>query len=290
MGNVETVGELLRRGKAALQRAGVPDPGVDVEWLVAFVLKVKRLELVLHRNRRLSDEEQRRVDEFLQQRCRRIPLQHLLGTVPFLNCDLKVTPAALIPRPETECLAQIAIQHLRSLSEKGVLRALDVGTGSGCLAVAMAKAIERLRVWGVDLSGEALALAQENVDRNGVRGRVELRESDLFERVPPQRCFDLVVSNPPYIPRSVVDGLQDEVRRHEPVMALVGGEDGLEFYRRLADRARGHLKSGRLICLEIGDGQEDAVEAIFSAKQWRPGARHPDGAGTIRVLEFIRGG
>jgi release factor glutamine methyltransferase len=190
-------------------------------------------------------------------RARREPLQYILGTQEFMGLEFEVSPAVLIPRRDTEVLVEEAVK--RSLP---AARILDIGAGSGCIAVALAKALPQAEVWGVEKSPEALALAQRNAGQHGVR--MTLFEGSLFEPFPGQ-TFDLIVSNPPYIPTGDLENLQPEVRDYEPWGALDGGADGLDFYRLIISAAPGYLTLGGWLLFEVGLGQAEAVLGLFAA-------------------------
>jgi release factor glutamine methyltransferase len=188
-------------------------------------------------------------------RARREPLQHILGTQEFMGLEFAVTPAVLVPRHDTEVLVTEA-----SKLAAPAARILDIGVGSGCIAVALAASLPQAEVWGVDKSPEALALAGRNAALHGVR--VTLFEGSLFEPFPDQR-FDLIVSNPPYIPTGDLENLQPEVRDFEPRSALDGGADGLDFYRLIIPAAPDHLSLDGWLLFEVGIGQAEAVQALF---------------------------
>jgi release factor glutamine methyltransferase len=226
--------------------------------------------------------------ELVRQRGQRRPLQHLLGTVAFGDLELAVSPAALIPRPETEQLAQLAVAWLRTrnLPQPGVL---DVGTGTGCLALAVAQGCSAARVQAVDISPAALELARANAARLGLAERVQFAESDLIAALPAEARFDLILSNPPYVASDEIATLEPEVRDHDPRLALDGGADGLDCYRRLAVEAATRLNAGGTMLLEFGAGQESALAEIFSGQKWIVEAPVQDYSGRARFLAVRRG-
>ncbi len=273
-----TVGEALRWAAERLADAGVPEPRLDAEYLLAEALGVKRLPMLADKGRALTDREAAAFEQALSRRAAREPLQYILGSQSFMGFPFRTDPRALIPRNDTEALCEEALRHLRPGD-----RALDLCTGSGALAVALKKLCPGARVVASDRSADALALARENADALGAE--VEFRQGDLFAPVAGER-FQLVVSNPPYVPETLRGRLQAEVER-EPALALFAGPDGLRFYRRIAREAPGHLAPrGRLI-LEIGDGQGDAVSALLE-KEFEEIRVLNDLSGLPRVISAVR--
>lgn len=260
-----TVLEVIQNGARFLEDKGVDSPRLQVELLLAGVLQLPRLQLYLNFDRRLSDVEIARAREWVQRRGRREPLQHILGTANFLGLELEVTPDVLIPRPETELLAERAAKFLREREHPTVL---DLGTGSGCLPIYLTHAVPDATALALDVSPAALAVARRNATTHGVDTRITFRESDGFAAVEREARFDLIVSNPPYIPAAEIATLQPEVRDFDPRLALDGGEDGLSFYRMLSEGAARFLKTDGKLMAEFGDGQADAVRRLFEARDW----------------------
>lgn len=283
------LGVFLEKAEKDLLEAGVPNARWDVEWLAEHVTGIRRLELPLFSARRLTEEEARRLADFVVRRCRREPLQHLIGWVSFLGLEIESGRAAFIPRPETETLAEQAIRRLNQRRGSGVMKVLDLGTGTGCLSVAIACAVEGAVCWAADLSPEALALARRNVARHGLTDRIHLVRSNWFSQLPPSLKFDLIVSNPPYIPRLEIASLPPEVRDYDPRLALDGGGEGLDFYKVIASDGRRLLTAEGGAMVEFGDGQGERVQSIFEAKGWKHVRRHLDYAGVERILECDAG-
>ena len=280
------VAEVIARGAKALAAAGVESPQLESEWLLAHVLAVPRMTLVVAGARReVVAGELGAFENLVAARATRRPLQHLVGSVSFCGLELVVNSHVLIPRPETELLAERAWEFVRTLAtpERAPV-VLDFGTGSGCLAIAVAVKCPKALVHAVDVSAEALAVARENAARNGVAAGVCFYLGDGFTALPRGLRFDLVVSNPPYIPTGELAVLQPEVREHEPRLALDGGADGLDFYRRLAAEAHGFLQPHGRMMLEFGDGQGAALREIFGVAPWRVEAVFPDWSGRERIL------
>jgi release factor glutamine methyltransferase len=282
---LKTIGDVLREGKERLHAAGVPEAQVDIEWLLEYVTGIKRLELSLCIGRPLAGEESETMNRLIAERCQRVPLQHLIGNVPFLGHEIGVSTNALIPRPETEMLAELALDRLGGLEGREGIRVLDIGTGTGCLPIAIAKAQKNVEVVAVDISPKALALARENVRMHQLEHRIKLIESDLFAQIGELDRFDLIVSNPPYIPQTEISSLQVEVRDFDPHLALDGGVDGLDFYRSIALDALGCIREGGVAFLEFGDGQEDEIRQIFEKASWQFTACHRDFNDKPRIIE-----
>jgi release factor glutamine methyltransferase len=281
-----TVLEVIQRSTEYLARKGVDSPRLQVELLLAQVLKVPRLKLYLDFERPLTEAELNRTRDLVKRRGNREPLQHLIGSSSFCGLEIKVNASVLIPRPETEGLAERAWRLLedRAKEGRGAVSALDFGTGSGCLAVAIAHHVPSAQVDALDLSRAALELARENVTRHQLSSRVRFFEGDGFNALPPGTLYDLIVANPPYIPSGEIEHLAPEVRDHDPRLALDGGVDGLDVVRRLAREGAGYLKGGgRLLC-EFGDGQSEAVQAVFEAQRWTIEDVTPDLSGRARFL------
>jgi release factor glutamine methyltransferase len=271
---LEAVQEVARE----LDGAGVPSPRVDAELLVAHVLGVSRSE-VYASDRALSEDELARVRALVERRSAREPLAYVLGEWGFRRLTLAVDARALVPRPETEVVVERCLVHLRSVDAP---RVVDVGTGSGAIALAIADEHPGARVVGVDSSEEALALARENAVRAGLEARVELRRGDLLAGL--EGPFDLVVSNPPYVPAAEYDALQPEIRLFEPLEAVVGDQ----VWERLARDALAVLPAGGVLVLECGDGQAPEVAEGLAALGYEEIRATPDLAGRDRAVEGRR--
>jgi release factor glutamine methyltransferase len=266
----------LDRAADDLRRAGVDTPRVDAEWLLAHVLGVSRSGLAAAGARELSPEEERTFLGYLERRARREPLAYVLGEWGFRRLTLKLDPRALVPRPETETVVE---RCLALLAEVAQPRVLDVGVGSGAIALAIADEHPFAQVVGIDSSEAALALAEENRDRTEIDGRVRLVHGDLLRGV--EGRFDLVVSNPPYVGAEEWERLQPEIRLYEPRAALVGTAVG----EAIAHDAQPLLNSGGRIVLEVGDGQAVGVAAALEELGYDEVAVTRDLAGRERVVE-----
>lgn len=285
-----TILDVLRRSTDFLAERGVESPRLQVELLLSHVLKLPRLKLYLQFDRVLTDTELAPLRELVKRRGQREPLQHITGTAAFLGHELKVTRDVLVPRPETEVLAQLALarlsEHPPDAAEASPPRVLDFGTGSGCLAIAMAAGCVSAEVHALDKSPAALALARENAALNQVAGRITFHEGDGFAALALTQPgpFDLIVTNPPYIPSAEIATLDPEVREFDPMLALDGGADGLDCYRTLAAQAGAWLKPGGWLLAEFGDGQSAALTELFRLNGWRLEGVEKDLSGRERVL------
>jgi release factor glutamine methyltransferase len=287
-----TVLEAIQKSTEFLAKKGVESPRLQTELLLAHLLKLPRMKLYLNFERALTPAETDGLREFIKRRGQREPLQHITGSTSFCGLEIAVNRHALIPRPETELLAELGWQFLSTLNSQPST-ALDFGTGTGCIAIALAAKCPSAKVVATDVSPDALALAKQNAGRHNAAERVEFLQSNGFaalqneseggaprrpdspkeewgSRSSPLRKmeFDLIISNPPYIPSAEIATLQPEVRDFDPRAALDGGADGLDFYRKLAMESKPFLKPGGKIMLEFGDGQADAIRKIFETEKW----------------------
>ena len=255
---------LARRGRARLEAAGVPSPAQDAELLLAHALGVDRARLHLRPDDPVSGDAARRYEALLARRAAREPLQHLTGVQEFWSLRLRVTPEVLIPRPESEGIVEAFLAGVRAPDPL----VLDLGTGSGCLAIAVARERPAARLHATDLSAAALEVARKNAADHGVEGRIMFHAGDLFEPIRQaalERSFDAILSNPPYVGAAELERLEPEVRDHEPRLALTPGEDGLLVHRRLAREAAAFLKPGGLLIAEFGAGQENPLRALYDS-------------------------
>ena len=258
--------ELLEEGKHILAQAEIVDAECDAWLLLEHVSGMNRAQFFLHQQDTVPDELEADYRGMLRKRAEHIPLQHLKGTQEFMGLEFQVSPDVLIPRQDTETLVEQVLQEQKDPD----IRLLDLCTGSGCIAISLAVMGGYRDVTAADLSEAALKVAAENADHLLQEHRKEgcrftLRRGDLFEALKPGERFDVLTSNPPYIPTEVVRGLEPEVKDHEPWMALDGTEDGLAFYRRIAHESKEWLNPGACIYLEIGYDQGEAVSRLLEA-------------------------
>ena len=243
-----------------LEESDVPSPRLNAELLFRFVLDCDRAYLFAHSERELSQDEQLRYDEVLAERARHKPTQYITGHQEFWGLDFLVTPAVLIPRPETEHLVETVLELARGLD---CPRIVDVGAGSGCVALALAHALPQADIQGVDIAPEAVEVARANAARLQLE-RVRFSVSDLLASVS-GRDFDFVVSNPPYVGELEPEKVQRQVREFEPKIAVFAGPHGLDIYQRLIPQAHAALKPGGWLATEIGFSIEEPVRALLSA-------------------------
>lgn len=286
-----TVATLLADGQAMLERAGVDNAAQETVWLLEAALAARHLAFRLDPDRSVSPAEGARALDLFARRANREPLQYLLGTQEFCGLDFEVTTSVLIPRPETELLLDEVVRFLTSGIPAIVV---DVGTGSGCLSVALAKAVPSVSVYALDCSEGALDIARRNVSRHEVGDQVQCRQGDLFaalQGLDLEGRVNVVMSNPPYIPEKDWDGLQPEVRLFEPRIALSGGSDGMAIHRRLLEDVWRFLAPGGLLALEVGQGQAKAVcEYARQQGQYAKIRTRQDATGIDRVVCAERNG
>jgi release factor glutamine methyltransferase len=248
-----TAGEVLQTARGRLAAVSA-HPRRDAETLLSHVLRCVRVDLLTHPERVLTSEEAARFESLIERRLGYEPMQYIVGEQEFFGLLFEVTPDVLIPRPETEHLVEATLR----LTEKSKI--LDVGTGSGAIAIALAHRSQNSHVTAIDISPAALAVASRNAQRHRVDDRITFLQSDLLSAV--AGTFDVIVSNPPYVSESEV--LEPQVARYEPHSALFAGPTGLEIYQRLIPQAREHLKPGGWLLMEIGFGQSDAIRVLLS--------------------------
>ncbi len=278
-----TVLEVIKKSSEFLAKKGVDSPRLQTELLLAHLLKLPRMKLYLNFERTLLPTELDALRALVMRRAQREPLQHIIGSASFCGLEMLVNKHVLVPRPETELLAELGWQFLSSINSHPPT-CLDFGTGSGCIAIAIAAKCPTTRIVAVDISPEAIAVARQNAATHHVVDRVEFRCGDGFTTLNGADKFDLIVSNPPYIASDEIATLETEVREYDPRGALDGGADGLDFYRRLATEAGAFLKPGGKITIEFGDDQTKEISDIFTAERWTVESVHLDYTKRERLL------
>lgn len=280
-----TVGSLIRNIRARLATAGIESSQQEAVWLVEFVIGLSGVAQVIERDRLLSTSEIARVQALVARRLAREPLQYILGTQEFCGMECAVTPAVLIPRPETELLVEEVIRRFSPAQEATLV---DVCTGSGCIAVAVVRLRPRIRVIAIDVSRAALQIARQNALRHALSDRITWLEGDMLsplEEMKLDACVDVIVANPPYVTEADWLDLQPEVRDFEPRQALVAGPYGTEGHERLLKGARRYLSPGGALIMEIGAGQGGAIRQILeSIDGYGPVCLLRDAAGIERVV------
>ena len=280
---MQNVLSVIQASTLYFQKNGVESPRLNIEHLLAHVLGKKRMELYLEFDRPLGDAELEPLRALVRRRAGGEPLQHLLGTAEFHGRIFTCDKRALIPRPETEGLVVRAIDLCRHLESP---RIADVGTGSGAIAVALAKHLPKAHLVATDISADALAVAQANVTRHAFDSRIELVGCDLLDSPSAAGPFDCIVSNPPYVRADEFAGLPRDVRDHEPKSALVAGPTGVEVVERLVEAAESRLATGGWLLVEIGPATAAAAEGIIARRPGLvPGPTLADMAGLPRIVQ-----
>jgi release factor glutamine methyltransferase len=260
--NLLRILDLLKSAENQLHEAGIESPKSEAEWLLAAVLNTDRTSLYLERERELQPVEQAHFEALLHRRLKREPLQYILGVCEFYGFEFVVSPAVLIPRPETELLVEKVVELASNFSSPHII---DLGTGSGCIAISLAKLMANARLVATDISAAALEIAQSNAQRLGVAERIEVRLADMAQSETSfsSEQFDIVVSNPPYILETERPGLPPEIRDWEPAAALYVEDDGLKFYRCIIDYCHRHLRPGGWVACEMASQRSDAIARLF---------------------------
>lgn len=260
-----TIGRLLTWTAEFLGKKGAESPRLDAEVLLAHVLKWERVQLYTHYEDEVSETARSAYRELVRRRSEGAPVAYLVGRKEFFSLPLVVSPAVLIPRPDTET---VVVEFLALMKGREAPHAVDVGTGSGCIPLACVQHHKSVRMEAIDLSAEALAIARANAEKLGLADRIRFHQGDLLGPVGDVGPFDAILSNPPYIPTAEIANLEHGVRDYEPRQALDGGDDGLRVVSRLIEQAVPLLKPGGHLILEIGTAQEEPVRALI--------ARHPE--------------
>jgi release factor glutamine methyltransferase len=275
----------LAEGARRLADGRIESARVDAEMLMEHVLGMTREQLLTSRDFLLSEVHIQQYREHLRRRLEREPLAYIRGQREFWSLEFHVSPEVLIPRPETERLVEIALALARELPQTQALEVLDIGTGSGAIAISLAKELPSAVIWATDVSPAALEIARRNATCNGVAERVRFFQGDLFKAIGESAGrFALIVSNPPYIRSAEIDALEPEASRWEPRGALDGGADGLNFYRRIARQARDYLAPNGAVALEVGADMGKEVSRLFTAGGYTGVAIFQDYAGRDRVV------
>jgi release factor glutamine methyltransferase len=279
-----TVARLLEWTTGRFKERGIDSPRLEAEILLACALGIRRIDLYVRHDQIVDDAGRARFRDMVRRRQEGCPTAHIVGKKEFYSLDFAVSPATLIPRPDTELLVDEALRLAKPLMEPLIA---DIGTGTGCVAVALAHRLPKARIVAVDISPEALETARGNATRLGVADRVDFRLGDLLAPLAGLRP-DLIVSNPPYIPTNDIAGLDPGVRDHEPALALDGGPDGLRVIERLAEQALSLLAPGGRLLVEIGAGQEEGARGVLTRAGFTVESVRKDGGGHPRVVRAGR--
>ncbi len=275
-----TIKQALNKGMIMLKSGNIDSPKLKARLLLQFVLSKKREQLIIYDNQEITVAQEKAYMQNLEKLLRGIPLQHITNSQEFMKMNFFVNSDVLIPRPDTEVLVEEVIKLAKKFKNPTVL---DLCTGSGAIAVSVAKYVPNCKVYASDISKKALEVAKINAKNNEVIDKIEFIESDLFQKMEGMK-FDIIVSNPPYIRTDIIKTLDAEVQK-EPRIALDGGIDGLEFYKRITEEAYEHLKFDSYLCLEIGYDQKiDVIEVIENAKCYQGTYCKKDLYGNDRIL------
>ena len=281
-----TISSVLRWATQDFTQRGVPSPRLDAELLLAAVLHVDRIRLIVDAKRVLEPDELTAYRASIQRRRAGEPVAYILGQREFFGLPIRVDARVLIPRPDTEILVEAALGRTTERSMYG--RALDLCTGSGCVAIAFAKARPTWRMTALDLSAAALSVARNNAERAGAVWGMRFVQGDLFDALGPGERFELITANPPYIPSAEIAGLDPGIRDFEPRLALDGGEDGLSLVRRIIAEAPERLAAQGVLAVEVGAGQSAEVRDLFAGAAFEQIELHRDYGGHERVVSGRR--
>ena len=254
-----TIKELIIKYSKELEEIS-STPRLDVETLLQKVLDVDRLYILLNLEKTLSEDEERLFNKFITERLNNRPIAYIVENREFMGLDFYVKEGVLIPRPDTEVLVEEVIELGK---DKGPINILDIGTGSGSITVSLAKYLENAKITSVDISDIALEIGKINAVNNNVDNKINFVKSDLFTNIDKNMKFDIIVSNPPYIKREVIETLDKQVKDFEPYNALEGGIDGLDFYRAITSQAKDYLKEGGILAYEVGHDQSEDVSKLM---------------------------
>ncbi|CAN5306505.1 peptide chain release factor N(5)-glutamine methyltransferase [soil metagenome] len=276
------ISDILKQATGILQSNGIAEPRREATSLIAFALRKDKTFLIAHSEYELSEAEKANFYKLLERRAKREPFQYITGKQEFYGLDFFVSPDVLIPRPETELIVENALEVLQ---EKENPRFCEIGVGSGCISVSILHENRSATAIALDISEKALQIARKNAVQHKVLERLELKTSNIFAELKEER-FDLIVSNPPYIPVTDFDALQIEVRDFEPQMALTDGKNGLSIIEKIIKNAPKFLRPSGILLMEIGFNQSNEVREMFSANLWKSIEFLPDLQGFLRVVKI----
>jgi len=279
--NIENI---LKEAIEILQKNSVASPVLDARLLLSFATSLSKEDIIFNAQQiNLSENQIKKYFELIHKRAKKIPLTHLTNNREFFANNFYVDENVLDPRPDSEALIEMII---KKFTKNSSINIVEIGCGSGCLIISLLRHFENWLGLAVDISDKALVIAQKNADNNQVLTRINFLESNLFNNFKSDQIFDIIISNPPYIPTNDIENLQDEVRLYEPRIALDGGFDGLDFYHKIAEQSQKFLKNNGDIFLEIGYNQYQDVKKIFENNNFKFIDFKKDLSGIIRVLQF----
>jgi len=274
---MKSINDILRYGESKLLDITV-DYKIDAKLLLEYVLKKDSIYLFLNKDEIVDQEAYDLYESLIERRASGEPLQYIVGVQSFMGLDFKVAPGVLIPRSDTENLVSLVIDKIK---EKGYKKVLDIGTGSGAIHIALCHYLKDIECTTVDISDDAIKIAKENAETIGVKDRIKYVKSDVFENI--NTSFDVIVSNPPYIPTKVIEGLQEELS-HEPKIALDGGEDGYDFYRRIIEESSEYFNDTGILAFEVGHDQSKTIKCLLESSGFKDVEIHQDLSGIERVV------
>lgn len=262
MAEIWTIGKILKWTEEYFQKYNIENPRLDAEVLLGYVLNKERIFLYVHFDQPLDSEELAKFKECIKKRAMKMPVAYITGVREFMGLDFKVTEATLIPRPDTEILVETAMERLGKIAgnEAGTGKCFaDLGTGSGAICLSILNYMKEIEAVTVDISPKAIAVAKENAEKFAVSDRIEFLEGDFLNPLENKGKFTAILSNPPYIPKQDILGLESDVKDFEPMGALDGGIDGLDFYRQLLVKSANYIEDGGFLAIEIGINQSQAI-------------------------------
>ena len=262
MAEIWTIGKILKWTEEYFQKYNIENPRLDAEVLLGYVLNKERIFLYVHFDQPLDSEELAKFKECIKKRAMKMPVAYITGVREFMGLDFKVTEATLIPRPDTEILVETAMERLGKIAcnEAGTGKCFaDLGTGSGAICLSILNYMKEIEAVTVDISPKAIAVAKENAEKFAVSDRIEFLEGDFLKPLENKGKFTAILSNPPYIPKQDILGLESDVKDFEPMGALDGGIDGLDFYRQLLVKSANYIEDGGFLAIEIGINQSQAI-------------------------------
>lgn len=265
-----TLLEALNSGAKFLKEKGIGNPRSSAEVLLSSILNLSRVDLYLNKDRILNQKEKEKLDGFLKERASGKPLQYITGSIEFLDLEFKIDPRAMIPRPETEILTLSVIEYFKLIKEESrPLKIIDLGTGSGVIAITLAVNLNNSFIYATDISGDALKLASENAKGNKIEGEIKFILGDLFQPLENrnlENSIDCIVSNPPYVRDDDSESLSEEIKDFEPVVSLFSGDDGLNFHKRIINESLKYLRKDGLLALEVGWQDGDRLADLIRSE------------------------
>lgn len=276
------ISQAIEKANEILKNNGIAEPIREAKSILSVVLEKDKSFIIAHTEYELNLTEENQFWSFIKRRANREPFQHIAGKQEFFGLDFIVTPDVLIPRPETELIVEAGVEILRDLENPNFC---EIGIGSGCISVSILHEIKNARAFGLDISEKALQIAEKNAEENGVLHRLNLMISDVFGELDNNKQFDLIVSNPPYVPIDDLQNLQVEVKDFDPHIALTDGKDGLSIIRKIIETSPAFLKSGGFLIMEIGFDQSAKVRQMFDLQIWQEVDFFSDLQGIPRMLK-----